>query len=205
MMTGARLEICGGIATGKTTLAHRLAPAWGGTLVLEDFQRNPFWERFYRQPQRYAHEKNVCFLAQHLGELKDHLDQPVTVCDYAAAQDLAYAALDPDPAHPGVMQALYRHLSAALPPPRLVVHLQCDAVLQLERIRARGRRQEDAITVDYLHRLNEALCRLLAAPPWPCPVVSVRSDEIDFAHDDAQAHALSLRLREAFEAAPVSR
>lgn len=197
-MSGLRVEICGGIATGKTTLAQRLVAAWGAIGVYEDFRRNPFWERFYRDPERYLHEKNVCFLAQHVGELKgvEGGTGPV-VSDYASAQDLAYAALAPDPAHLPTMQALYRHLTAAVPAPGLVVHLRCEPALQLERIRRRGRREEDPITVGYLERLNQAIEAMLATPPWACPVVTVDSGTIDFATDDVQAQALSLRLRQA--------
>ncbi|HRP37690.1 MAG TPA: deoxynucleoside kinase, partial [Candidatus Dojkabacteria bacterium] len=52
-MSGARLvqriEICGGIASGKTTLANLLARL-DIEPILENFQTNPFWQAFYNDP-----------------------------------------------------------------------------------------------------------------------------------------------------------
>lgn len=175
-----RIEICGGIATGKTTLARLLATAIDCELVLEDFRKNPFWERFYLRPDLFATEKNVCFIAQHTGEIKAAAHPRLTICDYAVAQDLAYASLTRDASHRLVMDGLYDHMYGALPPPTLVVQLRCAADVQLQRIRDRGRREEDPITVTYLQSLNEALDSVLASRPPSCALRVVRSDEINF-------------------------
>ncbi len=187
-----RVEICGGIASGKTTLARLLADDEGGALVLEDFRRNPFWQRFYQRPDLYAKEKNLCFLAQHTGEIKA-VQAAIVFCDYAVVQDLAYAQLTRDVEHVFVMRQVYEHLYHALPAPRLVVHLRCDAAVQLQRIRDRGRREEDPITIDYLRDLNEALDACLVEHP-PCRVLVLRSDTIDFAHDIEKAIAVKQSL-----------
>lgn len=182
-----RIEICGGIASGKTTLARLLAEDGHCALVLEDFRKNPFWERFYQRPDLFTHEKNVCFLAQHAGEIKACTEASLSICDYAVVQDLAYASLTTSPVHSSVMTTLYEHLYAALLPPTLIIHLRCNETVQLARIRARGRREEDPITVSYLASLNVALDNVLASRPLACPVRSIRSDQVDFAHDRHEA------------------
>src|SRR5262249_43625732 len=153
MTSPARIEICGGIASGKTTLARLLSQDTECDLVLEDFRANPFWRRFYERPDLFRHEKDVCFLAQHSGEIKPATAW-LTICDYALTQDLAYAGMSGDPAHRQAMEALHRHLSSALPKPTLIVHLQCREEILLSRIRARGRPEETPIDRDYLTRLN---------------------------------------------------
>jgi deoxyadenosine/deoxycytidine kinase len=191
---GGRIEICGGIATGKTTLASLLAEHGDSALLLEDFRKNPFWERFYQRPDLFTHEKNVCFLAQHAGEIKSSTEAVLTICDYAVVQDLAYASLTRNPEHTSVMTTLYEHLYAALPPPTLIIHLRCNETIQLARIRARGRREEDPITVAYLASLNVALDDVLASRPPACPVRAIRSDAIDFAQDRQKALLLKRDL-----------
>lgn len=191
---GFRIEICGGIATGKTTLAERIVRNHGGSLLLEDFRSNPFWKRFYERPQLFFREKNICFLAQHAGDIKAMTGSD-TVCDYAVVQDLAYASLSGDAEHQAAMEHLYTHLYVHQPAPQLIVHLLCDEAVQLQRIQRRGRSEEDAITVHYLRRLNEALKASLISHSPGCPVLEVRSDNVDFANDPMATHALTKRLR----------
>ena len=50
-----RIEICGGIASGKTTFAV-LLNSLGYDPVYENFQSNPFWEAFYTVPEKYNFE-----------------------------------------------------------------------------------------------------------------------------------------------------
>ena len=44
------IAIEGVIGVGKTSLANPLQERIGGRLVLEEFEENPFLERFYRNP-----------------------------------------------------------------------------------------------------------------------------------------------------------
>ncbi len=191
MRSTARIEICGGIASGKTTLARLLAQETQCGLVLEDFRANPFWKRFYQHPEIFRHEKDVCFLAQHSGGIKN-ADQPLVVCDYAVIQDLAYAALSDSREHLLVMQQLYRHLYGAIPTPTLIVHLVCNESDLLARIRARGRSEEGSITAAYLAALNRKITEVLASTDTP--ILTVRSDAINFAADQRAALELKNQL-----------
>lgn len=188
--TGVRIEICGGIASGKTTLAHALVTSTAQHLVLEDFHANPFWSRFHELPDLFALEKNVCFLAQHTGEIKAAGDHALVICDYGVFQDLAYARLQQASDHLRVMKMLYEHLYRPLPPPSLVVQLRCEPDVQLHRIRTRARREEASISLDYLRRLNEAIDEALAESLPGTRVHIIRADEVDFAHDPRTAAAV---------------
>lgn len=186
MLPGSRVEICGGIASGKTTLARLLASDFD-TLVEEDFKANPFWNHFSRDRKLFQHEKDVCFIAQHTGQVKPWKDKSV-VCDYAVFQDLAYATISHDSEHTRIMGALYKHLYGALGPPTMIIRLQCKESVQLQRIRLRGRAQEQEIPATYLKELNDAISNLLRDPPGP--VYSIRSDDVDFANDLVAAQCL---------------
>lgn len=189
-----RIEIFGGIASGKTTLARLLCEDDSCSLVLENFRENPFWRRFYARPDLFVFEKNVCFLAQHSGEIKAMGGSPLVICDYAVFQDLAYAALTCDAEHIERMQALYDHLYRKLPRPSLFVHVQCDEKIQLERILARGREEEKSITKDYLTALNRSIETAISAHVGSEQLQKVRSDQIDFANDAGQRLALKRDL-----------
>jgi deoxyguanosine kinase len=195
MAAHGRIEICGGIASGKTSLARMLARTFQCRPVLEAFRRNPFWKRYYLQSDVFRAEKDVCFLAQHTGEIKA-ASGPVTVCDYAVIQDLAYAALSRDPGHVELMRHLYRRLYETLPRPTLLIHLRCVEAEQLRRILARGRVEERAIDHAFLADLNGNLETALKAAP--APVLSLRSDEIDFVGDRQQARELRQQVLERF-------
>ncbi|MBW8827989.1 MAG: deoxynucleoside kinase [Burkholderiales bacterium] len=181
-----RIEICGGVASGKTTLAKVLVPS----PVQENFRDNPFWKAFYAEPLRWFEEKNFSFLVQHTAAIKAALEQAFVVCDYAVLQDLAYAKLGDRRNHFAMMRTLKAHLYGQLPPPTLIVHLRCTPEVQLQRIAARGRPEEAGITTNYLASLNAAIEELLDDVRQHTPVHTVDSDVVDFASDHLSAIAL---------------
>src|SRR4051794_9728373 len=69
-----RIEICGGIATGKSSLARCLTYDGTYQLVEERFREVPFWEKFYAAPDQYAFEKNVSFLLFHTDSIRDAMN-----------------------------------------------------------------------------------------------------------------------------------
>jgi deoxyadenosine/deoxycytidine kinase len=79
-----RIEICGGIAAGKTTLCQNLQRSLGRA-EFEDFTKNPFWARFYEEPDSYAFETEMTFLLLHYSQIKTAIPVPSTVAfDYSS-------------------------------------------------------------------------------------------------------------------------
>jgi deoxyguanosine kinase len=182
-----RVEICGGIAVGKTSLAKCLVDVFSpdADLVLEEFEENPFWGKFYTNPTRYAVEKNICFLAQHTAALKDILSNDFSICDYAVLQDLAYARLYADPAHFDTMFLVFQHLYSPLGWPSVLVYLQCSVETQLSRINSRARPAERGISSAYLLKLNQAIEQVIARVKPRTEVVIISTEHI--ALSDVQA------------------
>jgi deoxyadenosine/deoxycytidine kinase len=177
-----RIEISGGIASGKTTLAKLLSERSNYELVLEQFRENPFWAKFYAHPSIWQEEKNFCFLIHHTGAIKA-ATQDAIVCDYAVFQDLAYADQSSTPGHAAMMQSLYRHLYTKLPPASLLVNLRCKPQTLLQRISFRGRPEEVGIKLEYLDKLNQAIESHLENYRGTVSIHNIDSDLNDFATD----------------------
>jgi deoxyguanosine kinase len=163
-----RIEICGGIATGKTWLARSLSHHGPYQLVEERFREIPFWEKFYTATPRaradYEFQKNASFLMFHAESIRDgkQSDSRDMICDFAMFQDLAYGAFTPDLP---ILESIYSRLTEQIGVPTAIIRLRCAPEIQLERIRRRGRRPEQSIDRSYLdsldQKIDERLSKLL--------------------------------------------
>jgi deoxyadenosine/deoxycytidine kinase len=180
-MTFERVEICGGIASGKTTCAQLLQEE-GWSSVFEAFRENPFWEAFYRDPRGTAFETEISFLLQHYRGIKEAglRGNAILVCDHSLVLDRAYAFTTLTEDELKAFLSVFGVISARLPPPLLIIHLRCDPAEELRRIVERGRRVEQTATLDFLARLNAAIEQQLAAPDLNVPILEIDSDRLDF-------------------------
>ena len=195
---GRRIEICGGIASGKTTLARALGET-GMTCSFEGFESNPFWSAFYDDPRGNAFETEITFLLQHYHQIKQGLrSRPsVLVCDYSLLLDRAYGfstlPADELPAFLSVYGVIAKRLSSL----DLIVHLRCDATEEHARIIRRGREVERTATVDLLVRLNAAIEQQLAAPDLDVPILRIDSNHLDFTEHGADRERVVAEVRQA--------
>ncbi len=164
-----RIEICGGIAAGKTTLATMLEVP-GLDPLMEDFKSIPFWSHFFVEPESYAFETEMSFLLQHYHQVKRSRPRPV-LCDFSFYLDRAFANVSLGPREFRVFEAACEEVLAQLGLPSLIIALRCPADVQLARIRQRGRAAEAAIGVDYLQRLNACIGQEVAALAQRMPVI----------------------------------
>ncbi len=153
------IAVEGLIGAGKTTLARRLAQERQARLVLEEFDENPFLERFYQEPERYAFSVELAFLAQRYHQLKriteQDLFQPVTIADYSLGKSMVFASVTLPADEYALFRDLYQIMYGDLPAPELIIYLHLDQHRLRERIRMRGRGYEQHIDADYLLRLQD--------------------------------------------------
>ena len=180
-----RIEICGGIASGKTTLARLLARN-NITPILERFRDNPFYEAFYRHPLAHAFETEITFLLLHYHQIKIASRKSKRICcDFSLVLDHAYAHVTLPPAQLKEFRSLQMFLGPELPRRSLLIHLVCDADSEMARIRKRGRATEARITHSYLSALNDSLARRVESLGRLESVMKIDSATIDFAHSEA--------------------
>jgi deoxyguanosine kinase len=201
-----RIEICGGIATGKSTLAARIAESGQLRLVKESYRNIPFWIKFYGDTRGYALEKNLGFLLSHADAIPENADQQVdqVVCDYAMFQDLAYAKLGPPEDLPTII-SLHERLAKRLGPPTIIIHLTCSTATQMARIVHRGRGAEQSIPESYLLELRSkievGLHEVVAESG--ADLIEYDTDQMNFFSDQAACETARSRLSKYFGLKPT--
>ena len=185
-----RVEIAGGIASGKTTLAGVLSRD-GLTPVYERFQDSPFWEAFYADPGAHGFETELSFLLLHYHQMK--LAEAPAVCDFSLTLDEGYADVSLQSTQHEAFERIAQEVRMILGPPSLVVHVTCPPEVELERIRRRGRSQESSIEIAFLESLNRAVSARVRTLP-PDRVVTIDSSNIDF-REEAGAEVVLRAVR----------
>jgi len=153
----------GPIGAGKTTLARRIAEAWGAQTLLEMPEDNPFLEKFYRDSARYALPTQLFFLFQRMNQLRDlaqtDLFNAPVLSDFLLDKDPIFARLTLGDDELNLYRQLYEHLSPQVPRPDLVIYLQAQPETLIERVKKRGVPMEAGISETYLYRLCESYSR----------------------------------------------
>ncbi len=154
------LGIEGVIGAGKTTLAKALAAAMGTRLVLEEVEENPFLERFYEDPRRFAFQTQVFFLLSRYRQQEvlrqQDLFSSMVISDYIFAKDRIFAYLNLGDQELALYERLASTLQRDVPTPDVVLYLQVSTDVLMERVAKRGRHYERNMTREYLERLNES-------------------------------------------------
>ena len=150
----------GPIGVGKSSLARRLAAHLHGEVMMEKPQENPFLARFYADGSRYAFQTQMFFLFQRVEQYRE-LVQPgmfagPVVSDFLFAKDAIFAKLTLSDDEYGLYSQMYQHLAPQIPEPDLVIWLQAEPRVLLQRIDKRGIAMEQSMSADYLQRLCDA-------------------------------------------------
>lgn len=190
-----RIEISGGIASGKTTLAKLLA-ARGFNCVFENFKANPFWDVYFSDPKSYYFETELTFCLQHYHDIKVLKDQNI-LCDYAICQDKAYAkiGIEENANRLKIFNLIHEELIADIGIPDIIIYLKCSVDTLLKRISKRGRKEEQGIDVIFLEKLNRNIFMEISALSPITKIITIDSEQKNFAHNtDDQNEIINLIL-----------
>lgn len=200
-MTNPRIvSIEGPMGAGKTTLARQLGHALGGQIILEAPAQNPFLCRFYQGPGA-ALATELQFLMQRRAQWQHPGDKHWIISDHSARKDEIFTPLTLDTEELRLFQALRMALDYHPAPTDLMIFLDAPLPILLERIRVRGDAYEQALTADYLERVQAAYRAWRADYSWLC--LDIDSAQVDFVHDPRHTKQLidtvRYRLKEAEE------
>jgi deoxyadenosine/deoxycytidine kinase len=177
------IAIDGVIGAGKTSLAQKLSEKLGANLILEQFEENPFLEKFYSDRKRFAFQTQMFFLInrykQQLQLNQQELFSKYIVSDYIFEKDRIFAYLNLSGEEIKLYESLFPLLERDIPNPDLVIFLQSSTDRLLENVKLRGRSIEKNLTRAYLSELSEAYNNFFFKYN-STPLLIVNTSEIDF-------------------------
>lgn len=177
------IAIEGPIGVGKSSLAKILARKFDARLVKEEVGNNPFLERFYEDPRKFAFQTQLYFLLSRYRQQKElaqgNLFESGLVCDYILAKDKIFALINLEDDEVSLYESIYKLLVSTLPKPDMVIYLQARPEVLLSRVRKRGIAYERNISLDYLRTLSDAYNEYFFHYN-ETPLLVVNTSEIDF-------------------------
>jgi deoxyadenosine/deoxycytidine kinase len=192
------LVVEGPIGAGKTSLAKRLGARLSADLVLEQPEENPFLARFYQDMARYALPTQLFFLFQR-ARMIEPLKQPdmfgrPTVSDFLLDKDLLFARITLSGDEFALYQKIFDALRPQAPAPDLVIYLQAQPAVLVERVKRRAAGFERGISDEYLALLAESYARFFYHYAG-APLLIVNSENLNFVERDADFELLVSRVR----------
>ncbi len=181
------IAIEGVIGAGKTSLAKKIVEKLEGRLILEQFETNPFLEKFYVDRKRYAFQTQMFFLINRFKQQQElsqeDLFSEYIICDYIFEKDRIFAYLNLSKDELSLYESIYPLLARTLRKPDLVVFLQSSVDRLMYNIKSRNRKVERALTRSYIEELNEAYNHFFFRYNTT-PLLIVNSSEIDFVNNE---------------------
>lgn len=182
------IAIEGVIGAGKTTLAGMLSEKLTADLILEQFEENPFLEKFYDDRKRFAFQTQMFFLINRYKQQQQLKQQDlfssITVSDYIFDKDKIFAYLNLSAEEVKLYENIFPLLERDIPKPDLVIFLQCSIDRLMANIKLRGRKFEKNLTRQYLSELSEAYNNFFFKYN-NTPLLIVNTSDIDFVNSES--------------------
>ncbi|MGD8760577.1 MAG: deoxynucleoside kinase [Anaerolineales bacterium] len=194
--------VAGNIATGKTSLTERIGERLGWQTAYESVIDNPYLADFYGDMHAWAFHLQVFFLGDRAEQHRVLAVSPNSaIIDrsiYEDAEIFSRAAVklgtmsqrDYD-----AYRRVYDLVVSNLPFPDLLLYLRAPVEVLMDRIKARAREAEKGITPEYLELLDSFYLRWLTKFDV-CPVLTIRTDDLDFVHRPPHLEIVVDRIHE---------
>ncbi|MFA5804884.1 MAG: deoxynucleoside kinase [Melioribacteraceae bacterium] len=187
------IAIEGVIGAGKTTLAHKLCDKLGANLILEQFEENPFLEKFYDDRKRFAFQTQMFFLINRYKQQQQLNQQDLfskyIVSDYIFEKDKIFAYLNLSGEEIKLYESIFPLLERDIPQPDLVIFLQSSIDRLTTNVKTRGRQIERNLTRAYLSELSEAYNNFFFKYN-NTPLLIVNTSDIDFVNKEEDFNEL---------------
>lgn len=194
--------VAGNIGSGKTSLTERLGERLGWRTAYESVVDNPYLPDFYADMRAWSFHLQIFFLGhraqQHLEMAQDPrpaiIDRSIYEDAYIFARALHHMGNLNERDFQSYRQ-LFNLVTRNLPPPSLLIILKAPISTLVERIRRRGRSIESSITPEYLELLESFYDDWMRTFDL-CPVLTIRSDDLDFVHQPQHLDLVVERIKE---------
>ena len=201
-MTKHLVVVAGNIGVGKTSLTERMGDRLDWRTDFESVADNPYLAEFYDDMRQWSFHLQVFFLGHRAEQyLKAARDARSAILDRSIYEDsyiFARALHHLDNINERDYQSyrrLFNLVVEGLPKPDLLVYLKAPVDVLLERIEKRARGMETGITADYLSLLDSFYDEWLANFDL-CPVLTIRTDNLDYVNQPKALEIVTERIRE---------
>jgi deoxyadenosine/deoxycytidine kinase len=181
------IAIEGVIGAGKTSLAKRIGERLNAKFIFEQFENNPFLEKFYIDRKRFAFQTQMFFLINRFKQQQELHQEDLfsehLICDYIFEKDRIFAYMNLSKDELNLYESIYPLLARSLRKPDLVIFLQSNTDRLVHNIKKRNRKVERAITRNYLEELSEAYNHYFFRYN-STPLLIVNSSDIDFVNSN---------------------
>lgn len=154
------IAIEGVIGAGKSSLASKLAEKLNANCVMEEFESNPFLEKFYDDRKRFAFQTQMFFLINRYKQQQNlnqqNLFSNYIVSDYIFDKDKIFAYLNLAGDELKLYETIFPLLERDLVKPDLVIYLQSSIDRLMYNIKKRARKIEKSLSRSYITELYEA-------------------------------------------------
>ncbi len=201
-MTKRLILLAGNIGVGKTSLTERIGEQLGWKTAYESVADNPYLPDFYENMRAWSFHLQVYFLGhraeQHifLSELAESaiVDRSIYEDAHIFARALHHMDNLSDRDYNSYL-CLYHLIISNLPKPDLLIHLEAPVHVLMERIRRRARNIETSIDKSYLELLERFYQEWIENFDL-CPVLTIRSDDLDFVHKSQHLDIVVQRIKD---------
>jgi len=202
------LAIEGAIGVGKTSLARLLKPAFEADLLLEIFEENPFLSDFYADRERYAFQTQIFFLLSRYHQQRRTVPEILAggvdlIADYTFEKDALFARINLQGDELDMYNKVHNALAEKIAPPDLVVYLQADTDVLMERIAMRDRPYERSMERSYIEQVNQAYEQFFSIQSnVRSPVLILDTNGINYVRDEEDLKQVENRIRQRLKMPP---
>jgi deoxyguanosine kinase len=200
------IAIEGAIGVGKTTLSRLLSSRFQAELVLEVFEENPFLADFYADRDAYAFQTQIFFLLS-----RYHQQQGIPlalgsgsnlIADYTFEKDALFARLNLSGDELDTYFSVHHALAEKLPLPDLVVYLQAETNVLMQRIELRDRPYERNMDRSYIDSLNLAYEAFYSEEHTGAPVLRINTNQLNYVANETDLDLVENRIRQTLKLGP---
>jgi deoxyadenosine/deoxycytidine kinase len=201
-MTKRLVIVAGNIGAGKTSLAERLGERMGWRCAFESVSDNPYLADFYKDMREWSFHLQIFFLGHRAEQYLEMTKEPQSVIfdrtiyedEYIFARALHHMG-NVDERDYLSYRRVFDLITSQLPPPDLLIYLKAPVSVLLNRIHSRARSIETGITEEYLSLLESFYDDWLKSFDV-CPVLTIRSDDLDFVHKPQHLDVVVQRIQD---------
>ena len=193
------IVIEGNIGVGKTSLSKRLSNDLNKELIIEGFMDNPFLEKYYNNPERYALNVELTFLTDRCRQLNNFNNQinffsSGIIADYDIFKSLVFAGVSLNEIDFNLFRNIFYFMTKDLFKSDLVIYLIQYYDQLLKNISKRGRSFEKTISRNYLDKINTAYLKHIKTNS-DLNVVYIDVSDLDFVESDQDYMKLLFRIK----------